>query len=350
MNKFKLTRKFNDGDKIYSTDNTILIKFRNKRNGIITSLVNGGYSEDFQAVFNHQLSQKNIDENESGEVDINVYLNRLTKNLADEFNLNEENISGLITSAKMKNAGIAVERFRKLEVVAISTAGTNVNAVAAGDPAGYYEENGEFDLEIGTINTIILINARLNESCLLQAEMTATEAKTVALRELIVPSRYSSKVATGTGTDGIAIFSEPNSENHLSNAGKHSKLGELIAKSVIKSIKESLVKQIWLTPTYQSNALIRLSRYDVDINEFYNDIPDKEEFLIELRKANRDSELVGYVSLILHVLDQYQNGLVTEKTAEKIIDSIFKNQISKPEWSSMKKLVNHIVKVYLNKK
>lgn len=348
MNKFELIENFSDGDKMYSSQNTLLIKFANKRNGIITSLINGGYSEEFEGVFNHQISQKSIDETESGEIDINIYINNLIENLAKNFNLNEKEISGLITSANMNNIGISIEKFRKLEVIALSTAGTNVNAISAGDQAGYYEENGKFDLKIGTINTIILINSKLNESTLLQAEITATEAKTVALRELLTSSRYSTKVATGTGTDGIGIFSNLNSQNHLSNAGKHSKLGELIGKAVIKSIKESLSKQIWLTPTYQSNALIRLARYDVDINEFYENIENKEKFLTELMKVNRNSELVGYISLILYVLDQYQSHLITKKTARKIIDSIFKNQMSKPEWNAMKKLVEYVVRFYLN--
>ena len=65
------------------------------------------------------------------------------------------------------------------------------------------EENGEF----GTINTIILVNANLGYETLLDAFMTATEAKTVALNDLKIQSQYSNGYATGTGTDGLCIFS-----------------------------------------------------------------------------------------------------------------------------------------------
>lgn len=342
MDKFNLIQEFNNGDKLYLSSNTIFIKFSNKRNGIVTSQLNGGFKKDFTGVFNHQLSQEAIDENS-----IELYLEGLSKGLAKKFNVKANEISGLITSAKMGNAGMAIEKFRKLEVAAISTAGTNVNAASAGDPAGYYEENGEFDLKIGTINTIVLINSKLDESVLLQALMTATEAKTVALRELMVSSRYSSEIATGTGTDGIAIFSNMESDNQLSNAGKHSKLGELIAKTVISSIKKSLAKQIWLTPTYQSNALLRLSRFDVDLDKFYDKIDDKEEFISSLAAVNRDTELVGYISLILYILDQYRYGLIIKTTACKIINSIFDNQMSRKNWKNMKILVKFIVKSYL---
>ena len=62
--------------------------------------------------------------------------------------------------------------------------------------------------------------------------MTLTEAKTVALNNLRIPSQYSNNYATGTGTDGVTIFSNIDSDNKLSNAGKHSKLGELIGNNV----------------------------------------------------------------------------------------------------------------------
>lgn len=114
--------------------------------------------------------------------------------------------------------------------------------------------------------------------------MTATEAKTVALNNLKIPSQYSNGFATGTGTDGVAIFSNLESDNHLTNAGKHSKLGELIAQSVIESVMKAIGKQVWITNKSQSNALVRLNRYTLDINRFYDDLQsDKLEFIKKLR-------------------------------------------------------------------
>ena len=273
----------------------------------------------------------------------------------------------------MTNVGISTERFRKLEVTAISTAGTNVNAGSAGDPASYYEENGHFDLNInqsdggqvvgddddgvlpekpGTINSIILINACLDESSILLAEMTAVEAKTVALRDLMIPSCYSNEVATGTGTDGIAIFSNMESENHVEIAGKHSKLGEMIAKTVIDSIKIALEKQIWLTPSYQSNALVRLERYRTDLDAFYNDYLgldecQKQEFIKSLIEVDKNPELIGYVSLVLSILDQFRSGLISKKAACVVIESLFDNQFNKEQWHNMRTLVEYIVKINL---
>ena len=395
---YELIFKTCDGDEVLRDENNVIVKFARRRNGIVTSWLNAGYREDLQAVFNHQLSQETIDGEKSEEIEIFDYLKVLSHELAVSLDLDENRISGLVTSAKMRNACISTQRFRKLEVTAISTAGTNVNAGSAGDPASFYEENGNFDLDInqslgegkdidgqslgegkdidgqsisdvnsnrdmngqsrlpnkpGTINTIILINACLDESSLLMAEMTAVEAKTVALRDLMIPSRYSSEVATGTGTDGIAIFSNMESDNHVEIAGKHSKLGEMIAKTVMDSIKMALEKQIWMTPTYQSNALVRLERYRTDLDGFYNDYLglneiEKQEFIKSLVEVDRNPELVGHVSLVLSILDQFRAGLISRKASSAVIGSLFDNQFNKKEWQNMKKLVEYIVKINLD--
>ena len=370
---FELIFETCDGDKVLRDESNVLVRFTQKRNGIVTSWINAGYREDLEAVFNHQLSQETLDGEESEEINISDYLKGLSHELAVSLDLDENRISGLVTSAKMTNVGISTERFRKLEVTAISTAGTNVNAGSAGDPASYYEENGHFDLDInqsdggqvvgddddgvlpekpGTINSIILINACLDESSILLAEMTAVEAKTVALRDLMIPSCYSNEVATGTGTDGIAIFSNMESENHVEIAGKHSKLGEMIAKTVIDSIKIALEKQIWLTPSYQSNALVRLERYRTDLDDFYNDYLgldecQKQEFIKSLIEVDKNPELIGYVSLVLSILDQFRSGLISKNAASVVIGSLFDNQFNKAQWHNMRTLVEYIVKINL---
>jgi adenosylcobinamide amidohydrolase len=104
----------------------------------------------------------------------------------------------------------------------------------------------------------------------MEAFMTATEAKTVALNNLRIPSQYSNGYATGTGTDGLCIFSNLESDNTLTNAGKHSKLGEMIGNCVIESIQKAIKKQVWITKKSQSNVLVRLNRHTLDVNEFYD--------------------------------------------------------------------------------
>ncbi len=319
MQTKRLIFKNSTGDRAYIYENSIVVEFGVCRNGISTSELNGGYKKNFKIAFNHYLSQENIDflENHS----VNDYLVRQSGILG----IDPKFTTGLLTSAQMENACVVTKQYRNLEVSAITTAGVRVNASRAGDSASYYEENGDFQFDVGTINVIILTNVCLEPGTLANGLVTATEAKTVALSNLRIPSQFSNGFATGTGTDGIAIFSNSESDNILSNAGKHSKLGELIARCVIESIIEAIKRQVWITKESQCSVLARLRRYDLDINEFYNDIDNKEEFVKSLQVAARKQENVALTTSVLHLIDEVENNLLDKKIAYSLANSILEN-------------------------
>ncbi|WP_405306343.1 adenosylcobinamide amidohydrolase [Methanobrevibacter sp.] len=321
-------------DEIYYLKDTIFVKFNVKRNGISTSKLNGGFSNNFKSVFNHHLSQENIDYLENH--DVSEYLIQHCESL----NIDSTYSTGLTTLARMKNVSIATKSFKNIEVVALTTAGVRTNAVRAGDPAAYYEENGRF----GTINTIILINAHLEYETLLEAFMTATEAKTVALNDLKIPSQYSNGYATGTGTDGLCIFSNLESDNNLTNAGKHSKLGELIAGAVCESIKKAVKKQVWISEKSQSNVLVRLNRYTLDINEFYDNMDcDKEEFVRLLQKDMKKQDNVAITTSILNLIDEFENDLIEKEDAFNLACFIKENCESYPVRSLLEYWINYFI-------
>lgn len=322
MQTKRLIFKNSTGDRAYIYENSIVVEFGVCRNGISTSELNGGYKKNFKTAFNHYLSQENIDflENHS----IKDYLIRQSGILG----VDPKFTTGLLTSAQMENACVVTKQYRNLEVSAITTAGVRVNASRAGDSASYYEENGDFQFDVGTINVIILTNVCLEPGTLANGLVTATEAKTVALSNLRIPSQFFNGFATGTGTDGIAIFSNSESDNILSNAGKHSKLGELMAKCVIESISEAIKRQVWITKESQCSVLARLRRYDLDINEFYKNITDKEEFIRLLQAAARKQENVAITTSILHLIDEVENNLLDKKIAYNLADSILENNCS----------------------
>lgn len=319
MQTKRLIFKNSTGDRVYIYENSIVVEFGVCRNGISTSELNGGYKKNFKIAFNHYLSQENIDflENHS----IKDYLIRQSGILG----IDSKFTTGLLTSAQMENACVVTKQYRNLEVSAITTAGVRVNASRVGDSASYYEENGDFQFDVGTINVIILTNVCLGPGTLANGLVTATEAKTVALSNLRIPSQFSNGFATGTGTDGIAIFSNSESDNMLSNAGKHSKLGELIAKCVIESISEAIKRQVWITKESQCSVLARLRRYDLDINEFYDDIDNKEEFVKSLQVAARKQENVALTTSVLHLIDEVENNLLDKKIAYSLANSILEN-------------------------
>lgn len=319
----RLIFKTSSDDEIYYLKDTILIDFGVTRNGLSTSELNSGTNDLYKTVFNQHLSQDRIDYLENH--DICEYL----INECESLNVDHRYSTGLITLAEMKNVAIVNKSYRNMDVTAVVTAGVRTNASRAGDPSSYWEENGQF--HFGTINIILLTNMCLDNSTLAEAFMTITEAKAVALNDLRIPSQYSNGFATGTGTDGVAVFSNTDSDEKLTNAGKHSKLGELIANSVIEAIPKAISKQVWITRKSQSNALVRLNRFDLDINEFYDSLDgDKFEFIKQLRIDAKKQENVVITTSILNLIDEVENNLVKKQDAYDLAIKIKENCNSYP--------------------
>ena len=93
--------------------------------------------------------------------------------------------------------------------------------------------------EIGTINIIVLTSAILTDAAMVEALMIATEAKSAALQETGVLSPVSNKIATGTGTDAIAVVSGQGPEL-VAYCGKHVLFGEVLGRLVTDGVKASI--------------------------------------------------------------------------------------------------------------
>lgn len=336
MNSNRLIFKTSNNDEVFYLNDTILINFGVNRNGISTSKLNAGTNNLYKSVFNQHLSQKKID--------------YLENHNAHDYLINECSLmgidykysTGLITLAEMKNTSIVSKKFKNMEITALVTAGVRTNASRAGDPSSYWEDNGQF--HFGTINIILLTNVFLDESTLTEALMTVTEAKTVALNNLKIPSNYSNGYATGTGTDGVAIFSNVDSDNKLTNAGKHSKLGELIGKVVIEAIPKAIRKQVWITNTSQSNVLVRLNRYSLDINEFYDNLDcDKFEFIKRLRIDAKNHDNLAIASSILNLIDEVDANLIEKHDAYELAVKLKEKSNSYPIRTLLEYWINHFI-------
>lgn len=110
------------------------------------------------------------------------------------------------------------------------TVGTT-NATRAGEPATHPAEGP------GTINIILVTNARLPTSALVGAIQVATESKTAVLHERKVRCR-SGALATGTGTDTVTVATGHGPSHRFS--GTHTKLGELLGRTVTKGVTRGL--------------------------------------------------------------------------------------------------------------
>ncbi|HWQ63374.1 MAG TPA: adenosylcobinamide amidohydrolase, partial [Methanospirillum sp.] len=320
QNSLQMIHKTTSGEEIFRSEDSIVVRLPTNRNAITTSYVNGGYQENLQAVFNHEPKPTNghcAHDLEGGSVEAYIRIH------AERLGLNPDRVAAMMTAAKMRNAAITTRSFRNLEVTAIVTAGIEVNGGRAGDPATWHEEDGKTVYVGGTINTIILVNCHLRAHTLARVIMTATEAKTVAIQELMAPSRYSNGIATGSGTDQISVISNMDSPDIITWAGKHSKLGELVAACIIEATKQALFLQTNLSPDSQRDMLVRLGRFGVSEDQYWScasslDGENKRDIFIKnLRDFSRDPCVVTMTASLLHIMDEISWRLIPEQSGKK---------------------------------
>ena len=148
---------------------------------------------------------------------------------------------GMMTSASMDSFRRVSRSSQGVEISAMVTAGIS-NARCAGDRADRRKFLTNAD-PTGTINIIILTNATMSPAAMVESVMLAAEAKTVAMRKLSVKSPVSGTIATGTGTDAIAVANGFGSKT-IRYCGKHVIFGEMLASVVIEAITESLGNKV----------------------------------------------------------------------------------------------------------
>ena len=312
------------GDIAYRYDKSIVLVFSGPRKVLSTSLYNGGYHEDFEAVFNRDMTQGSGMPCESFAP---TYVESM-KIVAERLGLAPELTSGMGTAAHMENASIVSRSYKELTVTAIVTGGVETNGGRVGDPASYYKTA---EKKCGTINIMLVIDADLPPGILARALVTCTEAKTAALQELMAPSRYSTGLATGSGTDQTIVVANSESPLFFEGAGKHSKLGELIGLAVMAAVKEALKKQSGLTPAQQHDLLRRLRRFGVTEETLWqrykeevgDDALIKAQFIAALEKMIAVPALFPLGVLFIHLYDEHLWGLLekgeTWEAAEKLL-------------------------------
>ena len=312
------------GDVAYRYDKSIVLVFSGRRKVLSTSLYNGGYHEDFEAVFNRDMTQGSGMPCESFAP---TYVESM-KIVAERLGLAPELTSGMGTAAHMENASIVSRSYKELTVTAIVTGGVETNGGRVGDPASYYKTA---EKKCGTINIMLVIDADLPPGILARALVTCTEAKTAALQELMAPSRYSTGLATGSGTDQTIVVANSESPLFFEGAGKHSKLGELIGLAVMAAVKEALKRQSGLTPAQQHDLLRRLRRFGVTEEALWqrykeevgDDALIKAQFIAALEKMIAVPALFPLGVLFIHLYDEHLWGLLekgeTWEAAEKLL-------------------------------
>jgi adenosylcobinamide amidohydrolase len=140
---------------------------------------------------------------------------------------------GLLTTRRLDRYVDVTARHGEAAARCIATVGIG-NALRAGDPPGASR--------FGTINVLCRISVALSPEARLEALALAAEARTLAVREAVVPSARTGRPASGTGTDCIVIAA-PASGGHgvpAAYAGKHTAIGHVIGAAVHEATRRGV--------------------------------------------------------------------------------------------------------------
>jgi len=302
----------------------IVVTLKGAHNVVSTSGRTGGMSSKVTHLVNHQSMEARMHmerHNLIAKMSEEEYHDLITKDLG----LNPMTTAMMGTAANMNYLGCKTQEFRGLRVDAFVTAGVEGNATRPGDPAMWFE--GEKGMEYikpmsGTINTILIINQPLTAAAQERAVVTMTEAKSAALSELAVGSRYSSGLSTGTGTDQFIIASLVKDDvRQLRWSGTHTKLGELIGLAVKEATIEALRWQNGMERSHTRSIMHALGRFGLTeeklLERLKKAMPEESfKFLIENKMAVLwEPRLSATAFAYASVLDRLQYGTLPEEGA-----------------------------------
>ena len=252
--------------------------FKQPHRVLSTCRINGGLREDLTHIANHQSCEAVA--HTARHVSALGLGSDAYHNLAcAEAGLPPATTALMSTAANMQCAVVARAAHAELAVHVAATAGVLGNATRAGDPAGWHEgPDGSARVEhvatdvppaavgSGTIVTLVLINQPCTPACLVKAVSMVTEGKSTALLDLRMPSLQSPGLATGTGTDQLAIAAPlaraGQWERHW--ASSHNTLGELLGRATHDAVTRCLLLQNGLCPELRCTVCGALSRHGCD--------------------------------------------------------------------------------------
>jgi adenosylcobinamide amidohydrolase len=198
---------------------------------VSSAIYNGGFKK-VKAILNVQAPE------EYSDLQLHADPQKFILDFAKKLGLSE-NFVGMVTAAAVEKFALASKNAGDLAVSVVATA-----VDPKGNTCDHAETAGEtikVEEITGTINIMVVIDGNPTESCLVSTVLTATEAKTAALRELDIRSRYSGDLATGTITDAI-IVAKTNRGAPIVYGGPASKLGQLVGYCTRKAVKEAVMK------------------------------------------------------------------------------------------------------------
>ena len=215
---------------------TLLIDLGARRR-ILSSAPRGGGLKRARFILNHQVPANpimaQVRSAKSIWYDPARYLGRLARRIGVD-----HRCVALMTAVSLDQLVTLREERDGLWVEGFFTVGVS-NAVRAGEPV-VSPDGGKVWLGAGTINIILVTNARLSSSAMVGAVQVATESKTAVLLAKGVPSWTKRPGATGTGTDAVVVAC--GNDLTLRYSGTHTPSGAMIGRLVSRGVQEGLLR------------------------------------------------------------------------------------------------------------
>ncbi len=320
------------GITVFRQGRALIVMPPNQNFRVLSSgFTNGGYVDSPQAVVNVTGM--------GGQVEFDIMMGGLDENdeCAEEYmrklGFDPSKAVPLGTAANMDNAAIRKRISNDgIEVSAAITAGISHNGGRSGDPASFDESAAVYGEKPGTIITIIAIDADLSDGAMFEAMLQATEAKSCVIQELQARSLYSHSIATGSGTDQVAIIVNKASDVKIDSLERGSSLAVTLAECVRECLLEAFDWQAAMNKVTQWDPLVQVQRYGIEFEMFREEIrfPARmQELKAALDSMRTDRHLATTVSAIMRMEDEVENGLIEEKDAVELSKRIASQMILK---------------------
>ncbi len=223
----------------YAISHDTLVIDLGKSCRVISSAVRGGGISQARYVLNHQVPGNPVKAPHERQIwpEPSRYLGQIAKRLGIT-----NPFVGLMTAVNVRQVVMKREQCQDLWVEAWVTVGVT-NAVRAGEfPPKRQSTNSAKAIsshQNGTINIILVTNAKLSSSALVGAVQVATESKAGAFIEEKVKSWTGLVGATGTGTDAVVVVSGKGPPS-LRFSGTHTEIGGMVGRLIRKAVTMKL--------------------------------------------------------------------------------------------------------------
>ncbi len=217
----------NTSAKIVTKDNIVAVISDTPLATISSGIYNGGFKK-VNAVLNVSVPDGYNDKHLHDDPINLIYDAQKNLKITSDF-------VAMLTAAKIQNLSITTRQIGDITITVVATAGWR-----HGESSGEDIENSHYTH--GTINIIVFLNGNPTDSCLVSLFLTATEAKTAAMNDYDIRSRYTGDAATGTITDSLSVAVTGQGEK-IELGGPASTIGQLVGSAVRQAVKEAADKQ-----------------------------------------------------------------------------------------------------------